>query len=79
MKRFLKVSVLLSVGLVALVSSVDATLDHLNCSVTQNAFTSYNEKGEAIVSYRGDLAYCKAYAKPVPVAPVTFVRPRSVD
>ena len=79
MKRFLKISVLLLVSLFVLVSGLDATLDHLNRSTTQNAFTWYDEKGEAVISYNGDLAYCKAYAKPVPIVPVGFVHPRSVD
>ena len=69
MKRFLKVLALLIVGLFALVSGVDATLDHMTLAGTQNSFVWYTDKGQMALDYHGDLTLCQAYTKPVPVAP----------
>jgi hypothetical protein len=57
-KRFLKVLVLLVVSLFMLMSGVDATLDHLTRSLSQSSYTLYDERGEILVSYTGDLALC---------------------
>jgi hypothetical protein len=72
-KRFLKTFVLLMVSLFLVVSGVDAALDHLSHSVTQNSFTVYNEQGSVVLAYDGDLSACKAYAKPGPVAAPGFL------
>jgi hypothetical protein len=64
-KRFLKTFVFLIVSLFLVVSGVDAALDHLSHSVTQNSFTAYSAQGRVILAYNGDLSACKAYAKPV--------------
>jgi hypothetical protein len=73
MKRFLKTFALLIVSLFLVVSGVDAALDHLSHSVTQNSFTVYNEQGTAVLAYDGDLSVFKAYAKPGPVAVPSFL------
>ena len=73
MKRFLKTFALLIVSLFLVVSGVDAALDHLSHSVTQNSFTVYNEQGSLVLAYDGDLNACKAYAKPGPVAAPSFL------
>jgi len=75
LKRFLKTSVLLVIGLFLLASGFNAALDGVGHCATQSSFTVYNEKGGVILAYDGDLAGCKAINKPVPVtAPVLFHR-----
>jgi len=73
MNRFLKTFALLVASLFIVVSGVDAALDHLSHSVTQNSFTVYNEHGTVILAYDGDLNACKAYAKPGSVAVPSFL------
>jgi hypothetical protein len=68
-KRFLKVFILLFVGLFLLVSGVDATLDQLSRSPVQNSYTFYSGKGHPIASYAGDLSLCKPVIKPVSMTP----------
>ena len=75
MKRFLKVLTLLVIALFLLVSGVDVTLDHLSRTVTQSAFTCYDQKGRVVASYSGDLTLCPISFKPQPVAPAN-VQPR---
>lgn len=64
MKRFIKIFVLLIVCLFVVVSGVDATLDHMSHSATQNSFVWYTDKGESVFVYHGDLALCQSYTKP---------------
>jgi hypothetical protein len=73
MKRFLKVFALLIVSLFALVSSVDATLDHITHSATQSSYTVYDEKGTPILAYTGDLRFCKSYVKPGRVVGLEYI------
>jgi len=54
MKRFFKVFIFLIVSLFLVVSGVDATLDHLTHSASQNSFTYYGSKGEVIFAYDGN-------------------------
>jgi hypothetical protein len=63
-KRFLKILALLAVCLLALVTGVNATLDHMSRSVVQSSFTIYGEQGQPLLAYSGDLSACKALAKP---------------
>ncbi len=79
MKRFLKILVLLIIGLFLLVSGVDAALDRLSHSVAQNSYTLYNDRGDVMVAYSGDLRYCPLYAKPGPVLTPTFIHRTSGD
>jgi len=65
LKRFLKTFALLIASLFLVASGVDAALDHLSHSVTENSFTSYSQQGEIIFAYDGDLAACKTCEKPV--------------
>jgi len=53
-KRFLKVLTFLIVSLFLVVSGVDATLDHMTHSTSQNGFTYYGPKGEVIFAYEGN-------------------------
>ncbi len=73
MKRFLKTFAFLIVSLFLLVSGVDAALDHLSHSATQNSFTVYDEQGYVVLAYDGDLAACKACAKPGPLVVPSFL------
>jgi hypothetical protein len=74
-KRLLKTSALLFIGLFLLASGFNAALDRVSHCATQSSFTVYNEKGGVILAYDGDLSACKAISKPVPaVAPVLFHR-----
>ncbi len=75
MKRFLKTSALLVIGLFLLASGFDAALDSVERCSTQSSFTVYDEKGGVILAYNGDLAACKALSKPTPAStPVLFHR-----
>jgi|HubBroStandDraft_1064217.scaffolds.fasta_scaffold1207758_1 hypothetical protein len=73
MKRFLKVSVLLVVALFALVSGVDVTLDRMAKAETQSAFTYYDQKGQVVAYYSGNLAFCPIDPKPHVAAPATIL------
>jgi len=73
MKRPLKIFTLLLTGLFLLVMGVDTALDHQTRTTGQNSFVWYNEKGEVILAYDGDLNLCKAYLKPVTAPPPTFL------
>ncbi len=72
MKRFLKTLSLLIVALLLLVSGVDATLDHLARSVAQNTFTCYDEKGQAVLAYSGEVALSQRF-RPMRVAVPAFL------
>ena len=63
-KRFLKVFTLLMIGLLLLVSGVDAALDRLADSPQGNSYTYYNNKGQVEVAYTGDLRLCPTYVRP---------------
>lgn len=67
--RFLKVLVLLVAGLLVLMAGLDHTLDRINRTGEQGNFTFYNDKGAVLYDYRGDLAYCTAYDKPMAAKP----------
>ena len=68
MKRFLKVLVILVTSLFLLASGLNATLDRLSHSASQNSFCLYNHQGDAVVTYNGDLRFSKIDLKPVPIA-----------
>jgi hypothetical protein len=72
-KRFIKTFALLIVSLFLVVSGVDAALDRLSHSVTENSFTVYNDQGRVVLAYDGDLSESKAYAKPGSVAVPGFL------
>lgn len=69
MKRFMKTFAFLIVSLFLVVSGVDAALDHLSHSRTQNAITEYDEQGIAVLAYEGDLNGCKVCFKPGLITP----------
>ena len=77
MKRLLKVLTLLVVSLFALVSGVDVTLDRMSHTVTQSAFTCYNQKEQVVATYDGDLTLCQTYPKPPPAVAPGTIRPAS--
>jgi len=64
MSRFFKVFTLLIVSLFLLVSGVDATLDHLSSTPDQSSYTIFDNKGDVVASYTGDLRNCKLTLKP---------------
>jgi len=64
MKRFLKVFTLLIVSLFLLVSGVNATLGHLSRSTMESSYTIFDDKGDVVASYTGDLRNCKLTLKP---------------
>jgi len=72
-KRSLKTFALLIMSLFVVVSGVDSALDHLNRSVSQSTCTVYNEKGEAVASYTGDLRIARPYVKPEPIGLIRLV------
>jgi hypothetical protein len=72
-KRFLKTLALLIVSLFLVASGVDAALDHLSRSASQNSITIYDEQGTAILAYDGDLNGCKVCVKPGTVAAPFFL------
>jgi hypothetical protein len=65
--RFIKTFTLLIISLFLIVSGLDAALDHLSRSPAQSSFTVYNTQGTIVLAYNGNLSFCKAYTKPVPV------------
>ena len=73
MKRFLKTLVLLIVSLFLVVSGVDAALDRMSHSATQNSVTVYSEQGTVVLAYDGDLSACKLYAKPGQIVAPSFL------
>ncbi len=73
MKRFLETTALLIASLFLVVAGVDAALDHLSHSSSQNSFTIYSENGGVLLVYDGDLAGCKVCAKPGPVVAPGFL------
>jgi hypothetical protein len=72
-KRFLKTLALLIVSLFLVVSGVDAALDRLSHSATQNSVTVYNEQGSVVLAYNGDLNGCKVCLRPGFVAAPGFL------
>jgi hypothetical protein len=73
LNRFIKTLALLVVCLFVLVSGVDAALDHISRSVAQSSFTVYNEQGQTVLAYNGDLNACKLLAKPGPALVPRFL------
>ncbi len=67
MKRSLKIFTLLIMSLFVVVSGVDSALDHMSRSVSQSNCTLYNEKGEIVAVYTGDLRVSRPGIKPEPV------------
>jgi hypothetical protein len=65
-KRSFKLLVFLVICLFALVSGVDATLDHYSRCISQNSYTLYNERGEVVASFMGDPAAFPGEAHPAP-------------
>jgi hypothetical protein len=68
-KRFLKVFCLLIISLLLLATGVDATLDRLAHSPSQNSFTWYNAKGDAVVAYEGQAALAQGFSHPIRPTP----------
>ena len=73
MRRFLKTLAFLIASLSLLVSGVDATLDRQSHAVGQNSLTVYNQKGNVVLAYDGDLSFCKVYLKQGLVAGRSFL------
>ena len=65
MKRFFKSLCLLLTALLLLISGVDCALDRLSLSPDEGAFALYNQKGQTLYTYRGDLAFCQLYLHPL--------------
>jgi len=66
-KRFLKVFAFLIVSLFLVATGVDAALDHLSHTSTQNSVSVCDAQGTTLFAYSGDLSVCKAFAKPSPI------------
>jgi hypothetical protein len=73
-KRFLKVLVLLVVSLFMLMSGVDATLDHLTRLLSQCSYTLYDERGDILGSYTGNLALCPIGIRPYQPTQSNYLR-----
>ena len=63
-KRFLLSLVLLILALAAMAIGVNAALDHLGKSSTQNSVVIYDEHGTALYAYSGNLANCTVTLRP---------------
>jgi hypothetical protein len=63
-KRFLFTLGILILSLFALVSGVDAALDHIARCPAQNSFVIYDEQGRTLFAYSGDLNDCNISLKP---------------
>ena len=63
-KRFLLTLSLLIVSLSALATGVNAALDHLTKSATQNSVVIYDDHGNALYAYNGNLANCTVTLRP---------------
>jgi len=73
MKRSLKVFTLVLVGLFLCVTGIDMTLDQQSSAVEQNSVVWYNEKGDVVLAYEGDLKFCPTYVKRFTVAPPPYL------
>lgn len=73
MKKFLKTFGLLMLGMFVLVSGIDSALDRVSSLPQHSCYTIYNEKGDVVIDYVGDLSLCKVYAKPVTTVRTEFV------
>ena len=71
-KRFLVTLGVLTLSLFALVSGLDAALDHFDRSPAQNSFVIYDEQGRTLFAYSGDLNDCTVSLKPA----TSFAVPR---
>jgi hypothetical protein len=63
-KRFLLTLGLLTFGLFALVTGVNAALDRMSRTSTQNTVVIYDDQGNALYAYNGDLASCTVVLRP---------------
>jgi len=63
-KRFLLTLGLLTLSLFALVTGVNAALDHMSRTSTQNAVVIYDDQGNALYAYYGDLTNCTVVVRP---------------
>jgi hypothetical protein len=73
MKPFFLVLALLVSSSALLASGVNAALEQVSRSCSQNSFTVFNEQGAIVSTYDGDLAFCQAFVKPSPVVTPTFL------
>ncbi len=64
-KRFLLTLVLLIVTLSALATGVNAALEHLAQAPVQNSVVIYDEQGNTLYAYNGDLSTCNVSLRPV--------------
>jgi hypothetical protein len=69
MQRHLKIFTLLLVTLFLLMAGLNSVLDRQSRETKQSSFVWYNEKGEVILAYEGDLNLCQAYVKPLTATP----------
>jgi hypothetical protein len=63
-KRFLITLGLLILSLFALVSGVSAALEHMNQSPAQNSVVFYDEQGNTLYAYNGNLNDCAVSLRP---------------
>lgn len=73
MKRSLFVLGFILLTLSAALYWVDSALGHLESCPAQSNFSWYNEKGQVIVAYNGDLNGCKEYARPIGTTPASLL------
>jgi hypothetical protein len=63
-KRFLRTLGFLILALIALASGVDATLDHMSQAPTQNSVVIYDDHGNSLYAYNGNLSGCTVTLRP---------------
>jgi len=64
-KRFFLTLGLLILGLSALAAGVNATLEHISQAPAQNSVVIYDEQGNTLYAYDGDLSGCTVSLRPV--------------
>jgi hypothetical protein len=64
-KRFFRTLGLLVLGLFALLSGVNAALDHMTQSPAQNSVVIYDDQGHTLYAYNGNLNNCSVTLRPV--------------
>ncbi len=73
MNKNFKTALVLFAAMLLLVFGVDAGLGKLARSEQQGSFTIYNEHGQAVFAYDGDLNSCRALTKPAVIWSTHFL------
>ena len=78
MHRLLKTIVFLVVATILLVSGVDTALGQLSASPTESTFALYDQSGQTLMSYNGDLNLCDRFTHLYRMAPRAVQAPPAI-